>query len=97
MKKTFSLTQKKKIKAARVAESVRCEINRYLKRQRRRPLPEGMDFWDFDCKYGPTEDEAKVVHVTELSASVIAAEAAGLESCYIEILGKAVKRTKKPQ
>jgi len=96
MKKTFRLTHKK-IKPARVAEGIRCEINRYLKRERRRELPEGKDFWDFDCRYGATEAEAKTIHVTELNASVMAAEAANLGSCYIEILRKAAKRTKKPE
>ena len=54
MKKKFSLKHPK-IKPARRVEAVKHEIRKYLKRERRKELPEGVDFWDFDCKFGLTE------------------------------------------
>lgn len=95
MKKTFNL-EHAKIKPARMGEAVRAEIKKYVKRERRKALPDGVDFWDFDCKFGPTEAEAEVVHLADLSKKIMAAEASGLTSFYVEILAKEGRRTKKP-
>ena len=95
MKKTFTLIHPK-TKPARLAEAIRSDIRKYVKRERRHALPEGFDFWDFDCKYGATEAEAKVVHLAELGKHVQQAEKEERESFYIEILAKPAKRTKKP-
>ena len=32
----------------RVLDAVKHDVRKYLKRERRRDLPEGADFWDFD-------------------------------------------------
>jgi hypothetical protein len=94
MKKTFRITHPK-IKVARLIESVRCDVRKYLKKERKKKLPEGVDFLDFECKFGPTAEEAKVVHVAEIGKSIDAAEKQQLESFYIEILAKPGHRTKK--
>jgi hypothetical protein len=65
MKKTFQLTHPK-IKTARLVEAARADIKKYLKRERGKELPEDVDFWDFDCKFGPTIAEAKKIHVAEI-------------------------------
>jgi hypothetical protein len=93
MKKTFNLIHPK-IKAARLVEAAKADVNKYLKRERRRELPEGVDFWDFNCKFGPTDKKAKRIHVTEIGKYIDEAEA--LESFYVEILAKPGRRTKKP-
>lgn len=93
MKKTFELTHPK-IKYARLVEAVKHDIRKYLKRERKRELPDGADFWDFDCKFGDTEAEAKVAHVAELCPLVDAAEAKHAMSFYVEILAKPGHRTK---
>ena len=79
-----------------MAEAVRAEIKKYVKRERGKTLPEGVDFWDLDCRFGHTEEEAEVVHVSDMSKSIMAAEALGLTSFYVEILAKEGHRTKKP-
>ena len=94
MKKTFRLTHPK-IKAARLVEAAKSNVKKYLKRERRRELPEGFDFWGFDCKFGPTAEEAKVIEIAEISQCMCAAEEQKLESFYVEILAKPVRRTKK--
>jgi len=94
MKKTFTLTHPT-IKAARLADNARRDVNRYIKRERRKPLPEGGDFWDFDCKFGPTEQTAKVVHVAEINKCIVAAEAEQLETFYVELQAKPARRNKK--
>lgn len=95
MKKTFKLTHPK-IKPARLVEAVRRDVKKYLKREGRKDLPEGVDFWDFDCKYGPTEERAEVIHPGEIGKCIGEAEAEGLKSFYLEILAKPGRRTKKP-
>ena len=87
MKKTFQLTHQK-IKPARLIEAVRRDVKKYLKREKRKSLPDGVDYWDFDCKFGPTEVEAEVILASEISKCISEAEAENLESFYLEILAK---------
>ena len=87
MKKTYSLIHPK-IKVPRLVDSIKHDVRKYLKRERRKKLPEGVDYWDFDCKFGPTEDDAKVVHVAEISKSIDSALDQELDSFYVEILAK---------
>ena len=96
MKKTFTITHPK-IKPDRQIEAVRRDINKYLKRERNKKLPEGIDFWDFDCKFGPTPEDAVVIHVGDIGKSIDSAIEHGLESFYVEILAKQGLRTKKPE
>ena len=91
MKKTFKLTDEK-IKPARLVEAIKHEVRKYLKRERRRDLPAGTDYWDFDCKFGATEAESKKIHVKEIDECINQAEADKLESFYLEILAKATTR-----
>jgi len=95
MKKTFTLTHPK-IKTARLFDAARSDVRKYLKRERRKELPEGVDFWDFDCRFGPTEEESKPIHVAEVAKYIVEAEQQQVESFYLEILAKPGHRTKKP-
>lgn len=80
----------------RVLDAVKHDVRKYLKRERRRDLPEGIDFWDFDCKCGLQAADAEVVHVSALIAAIDALAKAQATSVYIEILAKHGKRTLKP-
>jgi hypothetical protein len=94
MKKSFPL-QSETHRPARVIEGIKAEIRKYLKRERRKPLPEEVDFWDFDCRAGKDEPSAVTIHVSEITKPVDAAAENGWDSVYIEILAKPVKRTAK--
>lgn len=94
MKKTFPLTHPKK-KPERLVDSIRSEVNKYLKRERNKALSEGVDFWDFDCKVGATAESAVAVHVSALSKSIGEVLESGAEACYVEILAKPGKRQPK--
>ena len=96
MKKTFPLTHPK-IKPERLVEGIRADVNKYLKRERNKKLPAGVDFWDFSCKVGVTMDTAEPVHVTEVSKAVGDVLAAGGETCFVELTTTRGKRTKKPR
>jgi len=56
MKKTFQLHVEGK-HPERLLDAIKHEIRQYLKRERRKPLPAQMDFWDFDCRFGLSEEK----------------------------------------
>jgi len=95
MKKTFLATHKK-IKTPRLFEAFKHEVNKYIKRERRKALPKGTEYWGFDCRFGADEVSSEVIHLSEISKSISWAESEGLESFYLEIIAKPCKREKTP-
>lgn len=95
MKKTFSLTSPTK-RPDRQVEYVKYEINKYLARERRKALPEGVDYWDFDCKCGVDPESASELKVSEISKGIDKVVDLKSEKVYIEILAKPGIRNKKP-
>lgn len=87
MKKTFKLNIEGK-HPERLLEATKHEIRKYVKRQRRVPLPEGVDFWDFDCKFGLSAESAVVVHFATITALIDAAVKDGADAFYLEMLAK---------
>jgi len=87
MKKTFQLSHPK-IKVARLVDSVRCDVKKYIKRERKKALPEGADYWDFDCKFGSSAELAEVIDVAEIGKSIDEAEKQQFDTLYVEILAK---------
>ena len=77
----------------RVLEAVKHDIRKYIQRERRRELPEGAHFWDFDCRFGATQAEAQTLHPAALIAELDTLAKTGAEQCYVELLAKpAVRR-----
>ncbi len=95
MKKTFNLKVEGK-NADRVLEATKHEIRQYAKRERNKPLPAGVDFWDFDCKFGTEEPSASTLHFAAITQAIDAAVAAGASSFYLEILAKPGVRVPRP-
>jgi hypothetical protein len=95
MRKSFPL-EVPNHKPPRVVEAIKAEIRKYLKRERRKPLPEGVDFWDFDCKAGKDAESAETIHVAEIIKPVDIASQENWAALYIEILAKPGHRTKPP-
>lgn len=87
MRKLFPLTQEGRHRD-RVLEAVKHEIRKYLKRERRRELPEGVDFLDFDCRVGAAKETAEVVHLSAVMSHLDAVAREGGEQAYVEILAK---------
>lgn len=94
MKKTFPLDVPGH-QPPRVIEAIKSDVRKYVKRERRKPLPEGVDFWDFDCKVGLGEAAPEPKHVEELIPAIDQAAARQCGSVYIEILAKPGHRTSK--
>jgi len=100
MKKTF-LFEDPKHKPERVVAMIKNDIRKYVKRERRKKLPEDVDFWDFDCRMGKDVESSAKAHVEELVPAIDAATKEGWTQIYIEILAKhghrALRRPKKSE
>ena len=96
MKKKFNLNDPKKA-PARVVDSIKHEVNKYLARERRKPLQEGSQFWDFNCKIGELESSAKVIHVSEINKAIDLLVTQQISEFYLEILAKPGFRLNKPK
>ena len=95
MRKTYHLNIEGKNRD-RLLEATKHDIRKYVKRQRRVPLPEGVDFWDFDCKFGANADHAATIHFAELTEKIDALVQSGGEAFYLELLVKDGVRSFKP-
>ena len=95
MRKTFPLRAEGR-HPDRVLEAVKHDIRKYIRRERRRELPEGADFWDFDCRFGAAKDSAEAVEVTALTARLDALAHAGAEQCYVELLARPAVWQRRP-
>ncbi|WP_394790060.1 DUF6172 family protein [Rhodoferax sp.] len=95
MKKTFPLHIEGKHRD-RVLDATKHEIRKYIKRQLRVPLPEGVDYWDWDCRFGSSADTAVVVHYAAITKLIDEIAAAGGAAFYIELLAKNGVRSAKP-
>ena len=94
MKKTFPLEVSGK-KRPRVVEAIKHELRKYVKRERRKALPEGMDYWDFDCRIGPSQEAAENVHIKTINPTIDRVSESQTNSMYVEILARAAKRAPK--
>ena len=92
MKKIFKLTDPKKHED-RVLEAVKNDIRKYVKREKKKDLPDKkLMYWDFDCKVGATKEDAKDVVYEELIKTLDAVKATGATEVYVEVLAKAVEK-----
>ena len=94
MKKQFSLVSPNK-KPERQVEAVKYEIKKYIAREKRKDLPEGYDFWDFDCRFGEAQEEAQVIKVSQINGMIDQIVQASKDSFYLEVLAKASRKTVK--
>lgn len=95
MRKTYLLNIEGKNRD-RLLEASKHDIRKYVKRERSRPLPAGVDYWDFDCKFGHSEASAAVVHFATLMGLVDTAAQEGSEQFYVEVVTKHGHRTARP-
>ena len=94
MKKTFPF-QVPGQADPRVLEGIKGDVRKYFKREKRKPLTTGVDFWDFTCKVGQDKAEPEARHQAEVVPAIDAAAKAGATSVYVEILAIPGHRMKK--
>ena len=95
VRKTFKLQVEGK-HPDRVLDAIKHEVRKYVKRQRRVPLPVGVDFWDFSCKFGSAEETAEAVHLAEIVKRMDAAAAEGAAQCFVELVAIEGHRRARP-
>lgn len=87
MKKTFQLTRANK-HPDRVLDAIKHEIRQYLRRERRKVLPAGADFWEFDCQVGANAEQAQAVHPGDLLKRMDALAQEGLTAFYLQLIAR---------
>ena len=95
LKKTFHLAVEGKNRD-RLLDAAKHDIRKYAKRERSKALPEGVDFWDFECKVGASVGSSTSVHFAEVMGAVDALVVGGADQFYIEINSKAGHRIARP-
>lgn len=91
MKKVFPLQAPNKA-PARVADAVKHEVRKYVRREHNKELPEGFDLWTFTCKVGPSAATAAQCPLGDVSAKIDAAVNAGASEVYIEVVAMPARR-----
>lgn len=95
MRKTYQLNIEGKNRD-RLLDAAKHDIRKYIKRERTKALPAGVDFWDFDCKSGASEATASVVPFADLISSVDALVKEGGDQFYVEVVAKHGHRAARP-
>lgn len=95
MKKTFQLQVEGK-NPDRVLEAVKHEVRKYVRRERRRVLPQDVDFWDFACRIGTIAEGAGAVHLDDLTERIDTLAREGAAQVYLEILARPGHRKPRP-
>lgn len=96
MKRTFPLVNPPH-KPERVVEMTKSKVRKYIQREQRKPFPDGVHYWDFDCRVGKSAEEAQPAHSAELNPAIEKASAEEWPSIYIEIISKPGIRQGKPK
>ena len=77
-------------------EAIKLEVTKYVKRERRKTLPQGVDFWDFACKVGTDSMAAAAIPLPDIPKALDTVALGGAAEVYVEILacpGYRVKKT----
>uniref|UniRef100_UPI004047467A DUF6172 family protein n=1 Tax=Aliarcobacter sp. TaxID=2321116 RepID=UPI004047467A len=94
MKKTFQLIVANKNKDRQV-DSVKNDVRKYIKRERSKKLPDDCNYWNFDCKFGKTAEEAVEIRFVDITKSIDIAASEGYDSFYLELVARAEFRKPK--
>lgn len=92
MKKIFRLYVEGK-NSDRLLDAIKHEVRKYVKREKRKTLPHGANYWAFDCKFGTNAEVAEPLHLGEITKQMDVVSKAGGDSFYVEILARAAVRT----
>ncbi len=85
MKKVFKLKEGNK-NPARQLDAIKHEIRKYIKREKRKTLPEDVDFWDLKCKFGRNDEEPETIEFVDITKHIDEASKENCDTIYMEIL-----------
>jgi hypothetical protein len=92
MKKTFPLKAPGK-DDARVRDKIRHEVNKYVRRERLKKLPEGFGLWEFNCRVGASAEAAEALPLKEVGGAIDQVALAGATGVFVEVVAVAGHRT----
>ena len=95
MRKTYRLDIEGKNRD-RLLEASKHDIRKYVRRERGCALPDGVDFWDFDCKFGSDEAASSAVHFAALTSLIDTLAREGGKQFFVQVVTKHGHRTAKP-
>ena len=94
MKKTFQLKVANK-NIDRQVDSIKNEVRKYIKREKNKRLPEGFNFWSFDCKFGKSQEESSEIKFVDVIKSIDFAASENYDSFFLELVARAdIKKAK---
>ncbi|WP_072680317.1 DUF6172 family protein [Arcobacter sp. LA11] len=93
MKKTFKLNEENK-NPDRLLEAIKYEIRKYIKREKRKPLPEDVDFWDLKCKFAKNDEKPEIIDFVDITKCINEASNEKCDSFYMEIISQKGYRVK---
>jgi len=91
MKKTFQLNVENKNRD-RITDSIKNEVRKYIKRERKKKLPKDTDYWQFKCKFAKKGDLIKDITFNDIIPSIDTAAQSEVDSFYLEIVAVAVEK-----
>tara|TARA_B110000046_G_C12907419_1_gene361341 strand:+ start:293 stop:661 length:369 start_codon:yes stop_codon:yes gene_type:complete len=94
VKKIYELTAVNK-EAERVIEAIKNDIRKYIKREKRKTLPEGMNVWNIDCKFAQNDADPVRIQFQDITKCIDEAAELDCKSIYIELLSNAIKKERK--
>jgi len=94
LKKTYQLTAENK-KPERVVEAIKNDIRKYIKREKRKALPEGMNVWNMECKFAQNDDTPEIIAFQDIMKSIDESASTDAKSIYVEIISIAIKKERK--
>ncbi len=95
MKKLFALQDPRKADA-RVRDTIKHEVRKYVSRERKKRLPEGFDRWDFACRVGADAATAKRALLKDVSRAIDTVAATGVTHVFVELVAVAARRFDAP-
>ena len=84
MKKLFLIDIPNKTRERQV-DSIKNDIRKYIKREKSKKLPIGFNSWFFDCKFGQTKEDAKVINFADVIKSVDLAQSENYPRFYLQL------------
>mgnify|MGYP004356474893 CR=1 FL=1 len=87
MRQTFTFAESTH-KPPQALAHLKSRIRKYIKRELRKPLEDETLRWEFDCRVGPTEEQATETQVSDVIARVDDIFHAESPTVYVEILAR---------
>jgi hypothetical protein len=94
LKKTFKLQESGK-HPDRTMDTIKHQLRKYLKREKKKKFQSTNSFWDFECRFGQDIESSKEVTFNDIIKLLDVAKEEQWKVCYIEIVAVAREKSLK--